>query len=68
MIQSGSTEILGTLDAEQKQDLKTYVLPLVQAYNATRHDTTSLSHVWMVPSFAHCSLTHIWALRIPTNG
>lgn len=51
MIQSGSTEILGTLDAEQKQDLKTYVL--VQAYNATRHDTTSLSHVWMVPSFAH---------------
>lgn len=36
-------KMLGTLDAEQKQDWKTYVLPLVQAYNATRHDTTGYS-------------------------
>lgn len=36
-------KMLGTLDAEQKQDWKTNVLSLVQAYNATRHDTTGYS-------------------------
>ena len=33
-------QMLGTLEPTQKSDWKSYVLPLVHAYNATRHDTT----------------------------
>ena len=33
----------GTLDDHQKQDWKSYVAPLVHAYNAIRHDSTCFS-------------------------
>nr|XP_034334873.1 uncharacterized protein LOC117692026 [Crassostrea gigas] len=36
-------KMMGTLDDEQKTDWKTYVLPLVYAYNATKHETTGFS-------------------------
>lgn len=36
-------KMMGTLDDEQKKDWKTYVLPLVHAYNATKHETTGFS-------------------------
>ena len=36
-------QMLSTLDEEQKQDWKTYVLSVVQAYNSTKHDTTGFS-------------------------
>ena len=39
-------KMLGTLEDHQKQDWKSYVAPLVHAYNATRHDSTGFS-----PSF-----------------
>ena len=37
-------KMLGTLEDHQKQDWKSYVAPLVHAYNATRHDSTFFSH------------------------
>jgi hypothetical protein len=36
-------KMLATLDEHQKQDWKTYVLPVVQAYNSTKHETTGYS-------------------------
>lgn len=35
--------MLGTLNDDQKSDWKSYVLPLVHAYNATRHESTGYS-------------------------
>ncbi|KAL5011209.1 hypothetical protein ScPMuIL_011709, partial [Solemya velum] len=35
--------MLGTLENHQKADWRSYVAPLVHAYNATRHDTTGYS-------------------------
>ena len=35
--------MLGTLEEHQKQDWKSFVAPLVHAYNATRHDSTGFS-------------------------
>ena len=35
--------MLGTLENDQKADWKTYIGPLVQAYNATKHDSTGYS-------------------------
>ncbi len=35
--------MLGTLDDYEKSDWKSYVAPLVHAYNATRHDSTGFS-------------------------
>ena len=39
---------LGTLQPTQKSDWKSYVLPLVHAYNATRHDTTGFSPFYLM--------------------
>ena len=43
-------KMLGTLEDHQKQDWKSYVAPLVHAYNATLHDSTGFSpfffNVW----------------------
>ena len=36
-------KILGTLKEDQKADWKSYIGPLVQAYNATKHDSTGYS-------------------------
>ena len=36
-------KMLGTLEQYQKEDWKSYVPPLVQAYNATKQDTTGFS-------------------------
>lgn len=36
-------KMLGTLEYHQKEDWKSYVPPLVQAYNATKQDTTGYS-------------------------
>jgi len=36
-------KMLGTLDESRKSDWPTYIGPLVQAYNATRHDSTGYS-------------------------
>ena len=35
--------MLGTLEDEQKEDWKSYVAPLVHAYNATRHESTGFA-------------------------
>lgn len=35
--------MLGTLEEDQKADWKSYVAPLVQAYNATKNDSTGYS-------------------------
>ena len=35
--------MLGTLSDDQKADWRSYVLPLVHAYNATKHETTGYS-------------------------
>ncbi|MEW8542496.1 MAG: hypothetical protein AB2693_03095, partial [Candidatus Thiodiazotropha sp.] len=48
--------MLGTLEPALKSDWKSYVLPLVHAYNATRHDTTGFSPFYLMfgrhPRFA----------------
>ena len=41
-------KMLGTLEDHQKQDWKSYVAPLVHAYNATRHDSTGFSPYFLM--------------------
>ena len=41
-------QMLGTLQPTQKSDWKSYVLPLVHAYNATRHDTSGFSPFYLM--------------------
>ena len=41
-------QMLGTLEPTQKSDWKSYVLPLMHAYNATRHDTTGFSPFYLM--------------------
>ena len=41
-------KILGTLEEHQKQDWKSYVSSLVYAYNASRHDSTGISHFFLM--------------------
>ena len=41
-------QMLSTLKEEQKQNWKTYVLPVIQAYNATKHDTTGFSSHYLM--------------------
>ena len=40
--------MLGTLEDHQKQDWKSYVAPLVHAYNVTRHDSTGFSPFFLM--------------------
>ena len=40
--------MLGTLEDHRKQDWKSYVAPLVHAYNATRHDRTRFSPYFLM--------------------
>lgn len=41
-------QMLGTLDSSKKSDWKSYVSPLVHAYNATRHDSTGFSPFYLM--------------------
>lgn len=41
-------KMLGTLEDDQKSDWKSYVAPLVHAYNATRHDSTKFSPYYLM--------------------
>ena len=41
-------QMLGTLENSKKSDWKSYVPPLVHAYNATRHDTTGVSPFFLM--------------------
>ncbi|MCG7879345.1 MAG: RNase H-like domain-containing protein [Candidatus Thiodiazotropha endolucinida] len=40
--------MLGTLEDHQKEDWKSFVAPLVHAYNATRHDSTGFSPYFLM--------------------
>ena len=40
--------MLGTLEDHQKKDWKSYVVPLVHSYNATRHDSTGYSPFFLM--------------------
>ena len=40
--------MLGTLENSKKSDWKSYVQPLKDAYNATRHDTTGFSPFYLM--------------------
>ena len=40
--------MLGTLEPPLKSDLKSYISPLVHAYNATRHDSTGFSPLFLM--------------------
>ena len=40
--------MLGTLESNQKSDWKSYVLPLVHAYNATKHESTGFSPFYLM--------------------
>ena len=51
-------KMLGTLSSEQKADWKTYIAPLVQAYNSTRHDSTGFSPHYLMFG---------WHPRIPVD-
>ena len=41
-------QMLGTLENSKKSDWKSYVQPLVHAYNATRHDTKGFSPFYLM--------------------
>ena len=41
-------QMLGTLESSLKSDWKSYVAPLVHAYNATRHDSTGFSPFFLM--------------------
>ncbi|MCU7858926.1 MAG: DDE-type integrase/transposase/recombinase, partial [Candidatus Thiodiazotropha sp. (ex Lucinoma kastoroae)] len=41
-------KMLGTLEDRQKEDWKSFVAPLVHAYNATRHDSTGFSPYYLM--------------------
>lgn len=41
-------KMLGTLEEDKKADWKSYVAPLVHAYNATRHDSTGYSPYFLM--------------------
>ena len=41
-------EMLGTLEDNKKQDWKSYVAPLVHSYNATKHDSTGYSPLFLM--------------------
>ncbi|MCG8034660.1 MAG: DDE-type integrase/transposase/recombinase, partial [Candidatus Thiodiazotropha taylori] len=41
-------KMLGTLEEDQKADWKSYVAPLVHAYNATKHDSTGYSPYFLM--------------------
>ena len=40
--------MLGTLEDHQKEDWKYFVVPLVHAYNATKHDSTDFSPYFLM--------------------
>ena len=40
--------MLGTLEPEQKSNWKSYIGPLIHAYNATKHDTTGFSPFYLM--------------------
>lgn len=40
--------MLGTLEPEQKKNWKTYIGPLVHAYNCTQHDSTGFSPYYLM--------------------
>ena len=40
--------MLGTLNPDEKQDWKSYIKPIVQAYNCTRQDSTSFSPFYLM--------------------
>ncbi|XP_060063856.1 uncharacterized protein LOC132544297 [Ylistrum balloti] len=51
--------MLGTLEHGQKADWKSYVVPLVQAYNATKNDSTGYSpHFLMFGWHPRLQMTH----------
>ena len=70
-------DMLGTLDSKQKPDWKSFVEPLVHAYNASRHDSTGQAPFFLmfgrhprlpvdvamgvVPDRTQCDVRKAWA-------
>ena len=52
-------QMLGTLDPAKKSDWKSYVLPLVHAYNETKHDNTGFSPLYLLMSGCHPSVMFV---------
>lgn len=57
-------KLLETIDAEQKEDWKTYNLPLNLGYNETKHDTTgNLPHYLMSGWHPHLVIDAFLSLK-----
>ena len=58
--------MLGTLDDVHKQDWKSYVAPLVHAYNATRHESTGFApHYLMFGRFPRLAVDAFLGIKPP---
>ena len=58
--------MLGTLDDVHKQDWKSYLAPLVHAYNATRHESTGfVPHYLMFGRFPRLAVDALLGIKPP---
>ena len=61
--------MLGTLEEEQKEDWKSYVAPLVHAYNATRHESTGFApHYLMFGRFPRLAVDAFLGIKPQGEG
>ena len=61
--------MLGTLSEVQKSDWKSYIAPMVHAYNATKHESTGYSpHFLMFGWHPRLAIDAYFNIDVPNEG